>query len=100
MIYVRLLVSIAARLSNKNFPGKKTHYYLHNYHLDIHLCSNPVQVTTEEGETIEYTVDSGKMKALIEGSVFCSQRVEFQCKVRYAKPWGSNHNGVVNLSAN
>ena len=50
---------------------------------DFFPCSsNPIQVTTEQGEIIDYTVDHDKMKALIEGSLFCSQSVEFQCKVR------------------
>ncbi|KAK3797045.1 hypothetical protein RRG08_036876 [Elysia crispata] len=40
---------------------------------------NPVDVTTQEGEPISYTQDHDKIKALIEGSLFCSQRVEFQC---------------------
>ncbi|GFO30950.1 zonadhesin, partial [Plakobranchus ocellatus] len=38
-----------------------------------------VDVTTEDGEMIEYTIDHNKIRALIEGSLFCSQRVEFQC---------------------
>ncbi|RUS84657.1 hypothetical protein EGW08_007577, partial [Elysia chlorotica] len=40
---------------------------------------NPIVVTTEEGEPITYTQDHGKIKALIQGSLYCSQKVEFQC---------------------
>lgn len=40
---------------------------------------NPVSVTTLEGEPITYTQNHEKIRALIEGSLFCSQKVEFQC---------------------
>ncbi|GFR63756.1 zonadhesin, partial [Elysia marginata] len=41
---------------------------------------NPVEITTQEGETITYTQSHEKIRGLIEGSLFCSQKVEFQCK--------------------
>lgn len=54
--------------------------YKHVGITEINPNSPVITPTVEQGEPITYTSDLPEINGLIQGSVFCSQRVEFTCK--------------------
>ena len=54
-------------------------YFLHAYF--FLPSSEDIVINTREEKVVSYNNKEEQIKALIDGSVFCSQRVEFQCKV-------------------